>query len=161
MTLNSILPYAGRSPFVAEQIAIDSTDALKAAARGLRGFRSRPLLRRLWDGATGEGQELQAAIGSDVVAVQAATINLVREVMSEEARTQYCVERVLLNLHDVNSDLDSVTARVTSLEAVVDSLKTRQRLIETKVRLEALYGAGELHPGMGNVLSGALYLAHI
>jgi hypothetical protein len=161
MTLEYILPHAERSPFIAEQIAIDATDGLKAAAIGLRGFRSRPLLHRLWDGITGQGQELQAAIGSDLVVVQEATMNLVREVMSEGIRTQYCVERVLLNLHDVNSDLDGLLARVASLEKLVHGLKTRQHLIETKLRLETLFRAGELHPGTGSIFSSALYLAHI
>lgn len=156
-----ILPEAHRSPFVAEQIAIDVTNGLRAAATGLRGFRSRPLLSRLWDGITGQGQELQAAIGSDLVVVQQATVELVREVMSEGSRTQYCVERVLRNLLAVNADFDGLVARVAELEEAVRRLQTRQDLLEMKSQADALYAVGELHPGTGLIFGSSLYLAHV
>lgn len=39
-------------PLLAERLAIDATNALRAADSGLRGLRGRPFLRRLWDGVT-------------------------------------------------------------------------------------------------------------
>lgn len=96
-------------PFLAERITIDTTNALRAAQNGLRGFRRRSLLRRLWDGVRGSGQELQAAIGQDLLTVQRAAFSLVRELMNEESRTQYCVNKVLTNLHAVNRDVDELS----------------------------------------------------
>ncbi len=75
-------------PLLAERIAIDTTNILRSAEAGLRGFRRRPLLRRLWSGLHSHGQELQAAIGQDLIAAQRATLSLVQEVMKEESRTQ-------------------------------------------------------------------------
>src|SRR5947209_6605773 len=72
--------------FTAETIAIDVTNALRAADSGLRGFRSRSLLRRLWHDLTGTSQELQSAISSDLVTVQRGTLKLVKEIMREETR---------------------------------------------------------------------------
>lgn len=174
-------------PLVAERIAIDATNALRGAEMGLRGFRRRPLLRRLWDGMTGRGQELQAAIGQDLVTVQRATLSLVREVMEEEARTQYCVNRVLVNLHAVNRDVDELLQRMSSVEREIDRRVTALRAelyaaiqseserlalqIEavrrqvdreaTVRRLTERYRAGDLTAGPGEVVGSGLYLASI
>ena len=180
-------PEADSYPLVAERIAIDATNALRGAEMGLRGFRRRPLLRRLWDGVTGQGQELQAAIGQDIVAVQRATLSLVREVMDEEARTQYCVNRVLVNLHAVNRDVDDLLRRTSSLEREIDRrvtalraelyaairseaeqlasrIETVKRHVDREAavrRLTERYRAGDLTAGPGEALGGAMYLASI
>lgn len=174
-------------PLVAERVAIDATNALRGAEMGLRGFRRRPLLRRLWDGITGQGQELQAAIGQDLVTVQRATLSLVREVMDEEARTQYCVNRVLVNLHAVNRDVDDLLRRTSSLErdlehrvaalraelygairaeaeALASQIETVKGHVDREAsvrRLTERYRAGDLTAEPGEALGGALFLASI
>jgi hypothetical protein len=137
------------------------------------------MLGRLWDQVTGRGPDLAAAVGHDLVAVQRATLAIVREVMREEARTQDCVGRVLANLQEVNHDLDDATLRVGALEekagalrALVQAESLRLEALVAGVRGEVhregclrrlgdLYRAGELHRGAGEVLAGALYLAAV
>ena len=110
-------------PLLAERLAIDATNTLRGAEIGLRGFRRRPLLRRLWDGLRSSGQELQAAISQDLVTVQRATLSLVQEVMNEESRTQYCVNKVLVNLHAVNRDVDELLRQTSSLERKLGDIR--------------------------------------
>jgi hypothetical protein len=163
-------------PVIAERVAIDASTGLRGAEAGLRALRGRPLLRRLWDGVTGRGSELAAAVGQDLIAVQRATLAIVREVMREEARTQDCVARVLANLEAVNRDLDDTSGRVEALAGETAALRALVRLesvrLEEQVaavrgevhreacirRLGDLYRAGELHPGAGDLLAAALYL---
>lgn len=174
-------------PLIAERLAIDVTNALRSAEVGLRSFRSRHLLRRLWDGVTGQGQELQAAIGQDIVIVQKATLNLVREVMREEIRTQYCLNNVLINLHHINQDLDDMSIRISQIESHVDrvyrearkefyaairmesdrlvqEINTLRRNInreEVVRRLTELYRAGELTHSFGEIFGASIFLATI
>ena len=174
---------ADNYPMLAERIAIDATNALRSAEIGLRGFRHRPLLRRLWDGLTGRGQELQAAIGQDLVTVQRATLDLVREVMEEESRTQYCINKVLINLHDVNRDVDDLLRRTSSLERNLDQkledlrseIRTEAKSLYDQIdaihrridkdanvrRLTEHYRAGDLTAGLGEIVGSALYLASV
>ena len=111
-------------PLLAERIAIDTTNALRGAEAGLRGFRRRPLLRRLWSGLHSHEQELQAAIGQDLIIAQRATLSLVQEVMKEESRTQYCVDKVLANLHAVNRDVDELLCKTSSLERKLRDIRS-------------------------------------
>jgi|GEM_PF-2610558 len=150
-----------QSPFIAEQIAIDCSSALRSAEVGLRALRERPLMRRLWDGIIGYGNQLQSAIGSDLATVQKATISLIQEVMTEELRTQDCMERVLYNLHDVNADLDAVITKVNQLKTEMKSYDQRQRLLEIRIHYQTLFTAGRLHPGTGDLIGASLYLAQM
>lgn len=166
-------------PLLAERIAIEVTNALRGAEAGLRGFRNRPLLRRLWDGLTGRGQEFQAAIGQDLATVQHATLSLVQEVMKEKSRTQYCVNKVLTNLHAVNHDVDELLHRTASQEQAIQNLRAKiieetkhlaaeidavQRQIDREANVRRLtehYRAGDLTAGPGKVLGSALYMASV
>jgi hypothetical protein len=170
---------ARQFPVLAERLAIDLTAALRGAEAGLRGMRGRALLRRLWEGVTGRGEELPIAVGEDLLAAQRATLGVVREVMAEEARTQACVRRVLVNLHAVNRDLDAAVAGVERIEhevarvrvalrgetarlaAEIEAVRGEVRREATLRRLTELYRAGELHPGAGEVLEGAMFLAAV
>ena len=180
-------PFADDHAVVAERVAIDVTNALRGAEAGLRGFRRRPLLKRLWDGITGQGQELQAAIGQDLVTVQRAALSLVREVMHEEARTQYCVNKVLVNLHAVNCDLDDLQKRTARLEGELtrqvaalraefyQALQAESKRLAEEIdglrrdlnreagvrRLTKRYRAGELTANAGEVLGSSLYMASV
>ncbi len=166
-------------PLLAERIAIDATDTLRGAEIGLREFRHRPLLRRLWGGLHGHGQELQAAIGQDLITAQRATLSLVQEVMREESRTQYCVNKVLANLHAVNRDVDDLLHKASSLERkledvraelsteterLTDEIDTVRRHIDREAnvrRLTARYHAGDLSIELGEILGAALYMASV
>jgi hypothetical protein len=174
-------------PLMAERIAIDVTNALRGAEMGLRGFRNRPLLRRLWHGVTGQGQELEAAIGHDLVTVQKATLSLIREIMEEESRTQYCVNKVLNNLHAVNRDVDDLLQRTSVLESDLNrrlerlrielyeemrsvsqllaaEIASMQRRIDREAtvrRLTERYRAGALTKETGELLGASLYVATI
>ena len=175
------------SPFVAEKVAIDATNALRSAEVGLRALRSRPLLRRLWEFARGTEQERAAALGVDLLVAQRAALTFVEAVMAEQARTGYCLNRVLINLHAVNRDLDELTERTARLEGfltqALPSLREEVRQLITQesqrlagqiealhglVRREAavrrlndLYLGGSLYPGVGETLGGSLYLVSI
>lgn len=114
-----------RFPLVAERLAIDATDTLRAADSGLRGLRGRHLVRRLWHCVTGAGQELNVALGQDLLSMQRAALEIVREVMREEARTQYCVNRVLVNLTTLNHQFDRVVDRVDDLDQALTRPRVR------------------------------------
>ncbi len=155
-------------PLLAERIAIDATNTLRGAEAGLRGFRRRPLLRRLWGGLHGHGQELQAAIGQDLIAAQRATLSLVQEVMKEESRTQYCVEKVLKNLHAVNRDIDELLLQTSSLEQKLEELQAEIKAVRRHIdkeadvrRLTERYRVGDLSIGSGEIIGAALYMASI
>ena len=170
-------------PLLAERIAIDATNTLRSAEIGLRGFRRRPLLRRLWGGLHGHGQELQAAIGQDLITAQRATLSLVQEVMREESRTQYCVNKVLANLHAVNRDVDKLLLQTSSLEQKLEDMRAEfysaismetQRLtaeidairrhIDREAntrRLMERYRAGDLSREPGEIFGAALYMASV
>ena len=170
-------------PLLAERIAIDATNTLRGAEAGLRGFRRRPLLRRLWGGLHGHGQELQAAIGQDLIAAQRATLSLVQEVMKEESRTQYCVNKVLANLHAVNRDVDELLRQTSSLERKLGDIRsefysalstetkrltaeidTIRRHIDREAnvrRLTERYRVGDLSIEPGEILGAALYMASV
>jgi len=171
----------GASPYIEEQIAVEATNGLRGAEIGLRGFRSRPLLRRVWEGITGEGQERVAAWGQDLVVAQRATLAIVNTVMSESIRTKKCVIRVLHNLHQVNADLDELQEEVPRLDAritaVREELLSECRRIALDVqhtkelamflarreaevrRLGDRFRANALHPGTGELVGASLYLA--
>jgi hypothetical protein len=166
-------------PVLAERVAIEASNGLRGAEAGLRAFRGRALLRRLWDGVTGRGQELPAAVAQDLVVVQRATLAIVREVMGEEARTQDCVGRVLVNLQAVNRDLDEASGRLEVLErearvlrALVQVESARLAVLVEGVRGELhreacvrrlgdLYRTGDLHRGTGDILGASLFLAAV
>ncbi len=170
---------AEHSPFTAEQIVIDLTSGLRGAEVGLRSFRHRPLLRRLWEAISGTGQERLTAVGADLLAVQRATFSLVKRVMAEELRTQVCVNLALRNLQEVNTDLDAVQGRIGAFAGELAELRSDfaaaaqelqaqlcelgQRLDRERAvrRLSDLYQANVLHPGAGPVLASALYLAYV
>ena len=180
-------PFADTQPVVVEKVAIEVTNALRGAESGIRGFRRRPLLRRLWDGVTGQGQELQAAISQDLVVAQRSTLALVREVMREEARTQHCVDRVLVNLHAVNRDLDEVMKRTSHLEReldrrmielrnefyealrlesekLADQIGSVRRDLDREIRVRRLrdfYLSGDSSLEVGELLGASLYIASI
>jgi hypothetical protein len=170
-------------PLLAERLAIDVTVALRGAEAGLRALGGRMLLRRLWDQVTGEGGRLRGQVGSDLLAVQRAALDLLREILREEVRTQHCLRRVLVNLHEVNRELDAVAGGLHRMEAEVRQL--RQELFEA-LRLEAarlagqidnlrrevrretrlrelteLYRVDQLHPGAGLTLEAGLFLAAV
>lgn len=180
MLVSQIVPQADQSPFIVEQVAIDVTNALRGAGAGLRGFRARPLLRRIWESASDKGQERVAAIGSDLVTAQQASLTLIKEIMSHEERSLACIDRVLDNLLAVNRDLDAqigkterlarhVDEQVTSLRNEIAQVEQRvreemKRLIGREAamsRLTRSYLADNLHPGTGDLLEGALYLAQV
>ena len=162
-------------PLLAERIAIDATNTLRGAEAGLRGFRRRPLLRRLWGGLHGHGQELQAAIGQDLIVAQRATLSLVQEVMKEESRTQYCVNKVLANLYAVNRDVDGLLRQTSSLEWKLESLRTETKRLTAEIdtvrrhidreanvrRLTERYRVGDLSIEPGEILGAALYMASV
>jgi hypothetical protein len=157
-----------RFPLIAERLAIDLTDALRAAESGLEAFRGRPVVARLWEDLTGIGQRRQAAIGQDLLTAQRATLGVVREIVREEARTQYCVHRVLVNLRAVNRDLDAATDRLDGVAAEIAQLDERMAALRSEVRREGavrrlteLYRAGELHPGMSPILDAAMMIASV
>jgi hypothetical protein len=178
---------AEASPFVVEKVAIDATNALRSAEVGLRTLRARPLLRRLWEIARGTEQERAAALGADLLFAQRAALTFVEAAMAEQTRTSYCLNRVLVNLHAVNRDLDELAARTARLEGFVTQAlpslregvrqlvaQESQRLAgqieavrglvqrEAAVRrLNDLYLGGGLYPGVGKTLGGALYLVGI
>lgn len=173
-------------PLLAERVAIDLTGALRNADAGLRGLRRRPMLRRIWESATGKGQERHSAIGADLVAAQKSVLTLVQHVMKEESRSQYCINRVLLNLHALNGDVTHVVERLTELEEIVtvrqafhtawmeqigqvadqlvhDLEATRQRLdrLSAVRHLTERYRAGRISAAAGEVLGAAQFLATI
>ena len=178
LLVSQIVPQADQSPFIVERVAIDVTNALRGAEAGLRGFRARPLLRRIWESASPQGQERVAAIGSDLVTVQQASLTLIKEIMSHEERTLVCIDQVLDNLLAVNRDLDAQISKTERLARHVDeqvaSLRNEIAEVEQRLeekmkrlvgreaairRLQRAYIAGHLHPGTGDLLEGALYLA--
>jgi hypothetical protein len=180
LALENILKQADQSPFLVEQLAIDLTNGLRSAEIGLRGFRSRPLLRRIWESATTQGQDRVAAIGSDIVAVQQATITLVKEIMSNEERTLTCLDQVVDNLQAVNCDLDLQMLKTSqfqhNLELQIAELRDELAQVELHLeekmkyligreaamnRLQRMFTTGMLYPGTGVLLSSALYLAQI
>ena len=162
-------------PLLAERIAIDTTNTLRGAEAGLRGFRRRPLLRRLWGGLRGHGQELQATIGQDLIAAQRATLSLVQEVMKEESRTQYCVNKVLANLRAVNRDVDELLSQASSFERKLEGLRTETKRLTDEIetvrrhidreanvrRLTERYRVGDLSIEPGEIIGAALYMASI
>lgn len=155
-------------PLLAERIAIDTTNTLRGAEAGLRGFRRRPLLRRLWGGLRGHGQELQATIGQDLIAAQRATLSLVQEVMKEESRTQYCVNEVLTNLHAVNRDVDELLLQTSSLGQKLEELQAEIKAVRRHIdkeanvrRLMERYRVGDLSIEPGEILGSALYMASV
>jgi len=159
-------------PFVREQMAIDLINALHGAEIGLRGLRSRHLLRRLWDGVTGKGQELHAQIGTDIVTVQQASIELLREIMGEVERTQYCQRKVLENLLELNHELDQGIAGVEKNSESIQQLYTMYQDLEKAVqkklnneaevrRLTTLFTAHSLYKGVGSLLSSSLFIADV
>ena len=166
---------AGAYPLLAERIAIDTTNTLRGAEIGLRGFRRRPLLRRLWRGLHSHEQELQAAIGQDLIVAQRATLSLVQEVMKEESRTQYCVNKVLANLYAVNRDVDGLLRQTSSLEWKLESLRTETKRLTAEIdtvrrhidreanvrRLTERYRVGDLSIEPGEILGAALYMASV
>lgn len=175
------------SPFVVEKVAIDATNALRSAEVGLRALRARPLLRRLWEIGRGTEQERAAALGADLLVAQRATLTFVEAVMAEETRTSYCLNRVLVNLHAVNRDVDELSARTARLEGfltqTLPSLREEVRqliaresqrlageieavrhLVQREAavrRLNDLYLGGRLYPGVGETIGGSLYLVGI
>jgi hypothetical protein len=188
--MNSIDPFdvkilteseLGISPFIEEQLAIESSNALRAAEIGLRGMRSRPLLHRLWESVTGEDQERSVAIMQDLITVQHATVSVVKTVMDEIGRTKASTIRILHNLHQVNEDVDELQELVSHVTKDVQSLRqelrsevkqlaagieeARQLAIDLSHR-EAIvrrqneyYVSNALHPGTGDLLGAALFLA--
>jgi hypothetical protein len=159
-------------PLLAERLAIDATSALRAGELGLRGLRGRSLLRRLWEGASGRVDARSFALTEDVLTVQRATVAIVREVVREGERTQYCMHRVLVNLHGLNRDLDEVAARQTGLEHTLRAETARlarqlhdvQRQLDREAgvrRLTERYRAGDLYQGADETLRAALWLAAV
>lgn len=162
-------------PLLAERIAIDTTNTLRGAEADLRGFQRRPLLRRLWGGLRGHGQELQATIGQDLIAAQRATLSLVQEVMKEESRTQYCVNKVLANLRAVNRDVDGLSHQASSFERKLEGLRTETKRLTAEIetvrrhidreanvrRLTERYRVGDLSIEPGEIIGAALYMASV
>ena len=170
-------------PHVYERLAIDITGGLRSADVGLRGFRNRGFLARLWGGVTGSGQELQAQIGQDLLTVQRATMSVVQEIMQEEIRTRACVAQVVHNLQAVGHDIDELGKRTETLRTGQERLKLqlyqaikqesemlmgeidgmRRDLSREKVtrRLTDCFQARALYPGMGPLLESAHFLASI
>ena len=173
-------------PLFAERVAIDITGALRGAETGLRALRGRPLLRRFWEGVTGAEQEGENAIGVDLVAAQRAALALVGAVMREENRTQYCVNRVLLNLLAVNRQAEEMMVQVAGIEDTLraeqaqhvvwigkiseeagrlarDLEDVQQRLdyLDATRRLTERYRVGKMSRDAGELLGAALFLAEV
>jgi hypothetical protein len=163
----------GRSPFLAERVAIEATNGLTSAEVVLRFLRERSFLRQLLDGLTGTGTKRIVEVGSNLLTAQKALLALTRTVMEGEGRTQDCVDRVLVNLHAVNRDLDALQNRVDKggdylygleqdvqkLAADIESVRREFKREAAVNRLADFARAGELHPGAGQCLGAALYLA--
>jgi len=166
---------AARDPFIAECVAVDVTSALRGAEVGLRALRQRALMRRLWESVTGSGNARIAAVGSDLIAVQRATLHVLWDIVGNEMRTWACLERVLQNLHAVNLDLDMVTKQTEELriaigqaQASISELEVRVSRLQEGLDREASlrrardqYAAGMLHSGFGPLLRAALYVAYV
>lgn len=170
-------------PHVYERLAIDITGGLRAADVGLRGFRDRSFLKRLWGGITGSGKELQAQIGQDMLVVQRATMGVIQEIMQDQIRTQACVAKVVYNLQAVDHDIEELGKRTETLLAGQRQLKRelyqaikqesamligeladmRRELSREKItrRITDCYQAGGLYQGMGPLLAAAHFLASI
>ncbi len=167
----------GFAPYIEEQVAIEATNGLRGAEIGLRGFRSRLLLRRIWENITGEGQERIAAWGYDLAVVQKATLSIVNKVMAESSRTKKCMVRVLNNLHQVNADLDELQKEVPRINAMITAVREELLAECNKIALDAelalyltrreamvrilrdRYQANALHQGTGELVGAAMYLA--
>jgi len=167
------------APFLAERLAVDLTAGLVAAGQGLQAFRRRPLLRRLWDDVTGQTQEKAVTIGADLLAVQEATMGVVRIVMEETGRSQHCLNRVLTNLRQVNHDFDKVQqqaaqtathqaqfqkalqANVVHVMKQIDHVNHKVDRLALLRQLQNLFQTGKLHPGTGPLLGSAMYWASI
>ncbi len=170
-------PDADAYPLVADRIAIDLTNALRGAEAGLRGFRGRPILRRVVGGITGSGQELQSAIGQDIVVTQHAMLALVKAVMSETERTKTCMNKVLRNLRAVKPYVDELSRRESQalrvelhevirtesaqLLATIEKVKVQVDREATVRRLTERYRAGDLTEGLGMAAGSGLFLATI
>src|SRR6266700_4703025 len=123
-----------RFPLVAEHLAIEATDALRAARSSVGALRARKLGGRLWEWATGAGRQRQVVLSQDLLSAQQAALGIVAQVMSEASRTQYSLHRVLINLRDVNHDLDGVTDQVERLD---DELARARRDLAARIDAEA------------------------
>ncbi len=182
---DSTFPFLKEYPVIEEKLAVDLSQGVRAAEKGLLAFRARPLLTRLWEGLTGKGQERIATIGGDLLRVQKATIDLLGILMQEQGRTQYCIERVVGNLIGVNSDLDCLQkaheASIIEFNQKLDTIRkelyseirrTADELIKQVGRLDFrierearirrnrdLFVAGEIYPNMPPLLRAALFLA--
>lgn len=182
---DSNFPFLKEYPVIEEKLAVDLSQGVRAAEKGLLAFRARPLLTRLWEGLTGKGQERVATIGGDLLRVQKATIDLLGVLMQEQGRTQYCIEKVIGNLIGVNLDLDCLQkaheASIIEFNQKLDAIRTElyseirktavelvKQLgkldfrIEREARLRRnrdLFMAGEIYPGIPPLLRAALFLA--
>lgn len=176
-----------RFPVVAERLAIDVTDALRAADAGARAFTGRPFARRMWASLTGETGRRRAGALGDLLAAQRAALEIARDLMRAEARTAYCVHRVLVNLHQVNRDLDAladevqedIDAAFLEIEDVrrtllaasrAESARLDRRLAtlqsalarESQVRrLAESYRAGALYRGLDAMLGAGMFMASV
>jgi hypothetical protein len=155
-----------------ERLVLDLTGGLRGADAGLRTLRGRPFLRRLWDGLTGAGAELELAVASDLHAVQHSTVEIVRLILFESIRTKDVLDRALKNLLQLNRDLDrqgeDLGGGLRDLRVEVSQLTQQLQRLERGLDREATlrqlglhYASRQLHPGVGPLLGGAMYLAYV
>ena len=163
-------------PFVAEAIAIDIANSLSGAEIGIRGFRNRGFLTRLWDGLTGKSDEYVAQITADLVVAQRAMAEYLKILAKSEIHTQKCLIKVTQNLLKVIDDAKELDAKIDNVRQQLDykirqvyaSLNDRidnvnfqiQREKELR-RLTAKYEARTLYQGRDIILRSALYIAQV
>ena len=170
-------------PHLFERVAIEATNTLKSAEVGIRALKNRSFLRRIYEGIGPDGQIRTAATFDQLRRANVATVEMVGTLMKEELRTRVCVQRVTNNLLDVNRDLDTLIQRSGSLESEVR--RQREELIalirdETRKLAEGMrhlevefhrhkvagwlqtrFQHGDLYPGVGPLMAGALYLTGV
>ncbi len=163
-------------PFVAEAIAIDIANSLSGAEIGIRGFRNRNFLIRMWDGLTGESDEYIAEIAADSLVAQKAMVEYLKITTTSDIHTQKCLTKVTRNLLKVINDVQLLDIKITAvkqkLESDINALRselgnkinsidfTAQRNRELR-QMTAQYKAMSLYEGMDNILRSALYIAQV
>lgn len=163
-------------PFITEAIAIDVSNSLTGAEIGIRGFRNRGFLSKLWDGIIGKNNEYISQFSSDLLISQKAKIEYLKILAESEVHTQRCLIKVSRNLlksiediqivdNKINETRVEINARVTRLQ---NSLTNKLEMLDFKVqreqelrRLTAKYKSGILYQDIAPLINAALYIAQI
>lgn len=163
-------------PFVTEAIAIDISNSLTGAEIGIRGFRNRKFLSRLWDGIIGKNNEYIAQFSSDLLLSQKAKIEYLKMLADSEVHSQKCLIKVSKNLlksiedikaldDKINESKMILSSRITSLH---ESLTHKIEMLDFRVqreqelrRLTAKYKSGVLYKDFDPIINSALYISQV